>query len=190
MTDNRPYRKLDIRAFAHHGSSASGTIALHELDRLAEEVISGTDTSALLIEWRIHAEERSNGAGLDEPWLLCEASATLPLVCQRCLDGMPTTLRTHQWFRFVATEAQAEEEDAVAEEDVLALAGPIDVFQLIEDDLLMALPPIAAHTQCAPPAKPQVEDPAFEAALTERKNPFAALGDLVAPKRGSGDREQ
>lgn len=188
MDNLAPFRKLDVVAFARHDGNASGTLALTELPRLATELSAGADPRTILVDWQIRAELRSNAADEALPWLLCEASVHLPLQCQRCLDGVDTRLTTHQWFRFVDSEERADLEDEEAQEDVLALSGPIDVFQLIEDDLLMALPPVAKHADCDAPGATEVKDAAFDAASATQSHPFAKLGSLPrGPGRSGGE---
>ena len=48
-------------------------------------------------------------------------------------------------FRFVADEATAEALDEECDEDLLALGREFDLRELIEDELLMALPVVPRH---------------------------------------------
>jgi uncharacterized protein len=81
-------------------------------------------------------------------------------------------------FRFVASEEMAEEQDEEAEEDVLALDPEFSLIDLIEDEVLMALPLVPLHEECPVEVKLAVEDAGFEAASIEKRNPFAVLAKL------------
>lgn len=175
--------RLDIPRFAARNGQIQRSSALSDFARLAAELPPGADPQTITVHWQIAAELRRNDAGQTSPWLHCQAEVTLPLACQRCLESVPTSVRTDQWFRFVATEAQAEIEDEEAEEDVLALEQPLDVLTLLEDDLLMALPTQVAHPQCAHPAAPaQPEAPT--------RRPFAQLAQLLSQPIGQGGTRQ
>jgi uncharacterized protein len=54
-------------------------------------------------------------------------------------------------LRFVADEATAEALDAESEDDVLALPRRLDLHDLVEDELLLALPLVPMHTTCPVP---------------------------------------
>ncbi|RZS33409.1 YceD family protein [Corticibacter populi] len=176
-------KRLDVKAFAQAGEDATGTTPLADFPRLAEESVR--PAPAQPVHWRLHGELRHTAAGDAQPWLLAEASTRLPLQCQRCLEPVDTPIETHQWFRFVATEEQAEQEDELADEDVLALDGPLNMQQVIEDDMLLALPEVPLHDNCQPPAALQQETEGFAEAGSTRRNPFAQLAGLRGgPARG------
>jgi uncharacterized protein len=114
----------------------------------------------------------------EEPqtWLHLQARTTVWLACQRCLAPLRLDLAVEQPIRVVRGEAQAEALDADSDHDVLALAPVIDLRQLIEDELLLALPIVPRHDACPAPARPAPEDSAGD----ETPHPFAALARLKA----------
>ena len=87
-------------------------------------------------------------------------------------------------FRFVASEAIAEQEDEESEEDVLVTSKAFDLLELIEDELLMAAPLVPMHTVCPQPLKLQAVDPEFVELPQDKPNPFAVLQQLK--KKGPG----
>ncbi|MFC3217232.1 hypothetical protein [Comamonas sp. JC664] len=58
-------------------------------------------------------------------------------------------------------EATAAALDDESEEDVLVLAPQIDALELIEDELLMALPMVPMHEVCPVDVKAGVRHPGF-----------------------------
>jgi uncharacterized protein len=112
------------------------------------------------------------------------ASASIPLVCQRCMGVVDTPLEVDQWYRFVATEDIAMAEDDESEEDLLVMEPQFDLLAVLEDELLMALPLVPMHDEC--PVAPRMQ--AGEDALAseagaagqkdEKPNPFAVLAQL------------
>jgi uncharacterized protein len=112
----------------------------------------------------------------------------VPLECQRCLDTVDTPLEIDRHFVFVANEEAAaaldEDED---EADVLVLSRHFDLIELIEDELLLALPVVPRHDSCPRALTPggSVAPTAIEPPpVDERPNPFAVLATLKAPKDG------
>ena len=69
-------------------------------------------------------------------------------------------------------------EDEASEEDVLVTARDFNLLELVEDELLMALPVVPKHAVCPDPVKLQVADPDFVDTVQEKPNPFAVLEQL------------
>ena len=143
-------RRLDARAFAQAAGHLQGELALTELQRLGDDLHEQTDASAVLpVSWSARADMRDATDGsAAQPWLHLQAGATLPLTCQRCLGPVDTEVLVDRWFRFVADEAAAEAQDDDSEEDLLALEPRPDLLDVLEDELLMALPLVPMHEVC------------------------------------------
>ncbi len=166
---------VDIAAFAKQGGEASGVWPLTALDRLCGEAHTEAKPAASQhAEWRAIGETRARRGGEPQIWLHMECDARLGLVCQRCLQPVDTAVHAQRSFQFVADEALAAEIDADSEEDVLALSRTLNLIELVEDELLLALPLVPRHPTCPQPLKqPDDAEP-----LEERANPFAVLGEL------------
>jgi uncharacterized protein len=61
---------------------------------------------------------------------------------------------------------------------VLVLAKTFNLLELVEDELLMAMPPVAKHDVCPKAVKLQAVDADFAEEPTEKPNPFAVLQQL------------
>ncbi len=171
---------MDVTAFAQSASEIAGQHLLSKYERLMQETKGlGPDRT---INWGARGELRTDPAGTDQVWLHVTVDASLPLVCQRCLGPVDIAVAVNRSFRFVGSEEAAEAQDEDAEEDVLALSPDFNLFDLIEDEVLMALPVVPRHETCPVEVKLAVADPAFEAALTEKRNPFAVLAKLQGGK--------
>jgi uncharacterized protein len=166
---------VDIAAFAKQRGDASGVWPLAALDRLCDEAHTDAKPAAgQQVEWRVTGETRARRGGDLQIWLHMECDARLGLVCQRCLQPVDTAVHAQRSFQFVTDEALAAEIDANSEEDVLALSRTLNLIELVEDELLLALPLVPRHPTCPQPLKqPDAAEP-FE----ERANPFALLGEL------------
>lgn len=148
--------------------------------RLAAEA---ADAESRLVRWSAQAEWRravaapgKDAAQAPVLWLHLSASTELPVVCQRCLTPVVEPLEVARWFRFVADEASADAEDEDSEEDVLVFQPAFNLVELIEDELIMALPLVPMHEVC-PTALPTSVGPLIEDAPA-RPNPFAVLQQI------------
>ncbi|MBD3893272.1 YceD family protein [Hydrogenophaga sp.] len=177
---NRPER-LDVRTLAQAGVGLRGQEPLLRFDRLSEGFSAeAAALAAGVVDWQAHGELRPAATGGQAAvWLRLQVHAAVPLCCQRCLTPVSIELQVDRWFRFVPNEASAAAEDDACEEDLLALEPPLNLYELLEDELLLALPLVPLHDVCPAPLLPVAD----AAALTgpadgARKNPFAALAAL------------
>lgn len=168
--------RLDVRAFAKAGATLSGQDSLVAYPRLLEE--AGGQGGERPLQWEARGEMRRDAAGFAQVWLFLRAAVSLPLTCQRCLGPADIEVTVDRAFRFVASEEQAEAEDEEAEEDVLVLSRDFNLRELVEDEVLMALPLVPRHEVCPGTVKLAVQDEDFEAAQAAKPNPFAALAGL------------
>ncbi len=173
--------RLDVKAFAQAGTVLSGRDLLSKYARLHAE--TGGQGGDRFVQWEARGEMRTDAGGFAQIWLHLKAAVNLPLTCQRCLGSADIEVAADRAFRFVATEAQAESEDEEAEEDVLVLSRDFDLYALVEDELLMALPLVPRHEVCPTAVKLAAQDADFEAASAAKPNPFAALAGLKGDKR-------
>jgi len=177
--DLDPHR-LDVLAFASARGEMAGDWPAGRLTRLVAATLApGDGTARPAVGWRTIGERRVlSGAGL-QPSLAISADTAVTLECQRCLQPMRVPLHADRRIFFVEGEAAAEALDAESEDDVLALTPALDLADLIEDELLLAMPLVPRHARCPEPLpRAFIED---DPAIDPADNPFAALAAL---KRG------
>lgn len=105
-----------------------------------------------------------------ESLLRLAASGILPLACQRCLESVPFDLDVDSLLELVPEGAEMSQEELEDDtRDFLPVVRDLDVAELVEDEILLALPVAPRHERCGLPG-------AAEAG--ERGNPFAALAEL------------
>ena len=173
-------RRLDPRNFAEQAGRLGGDEPLGAFARLAAETQGrGADHR---VTWAARGELRNPQHVNPQVWLHLQANAVLPLICQRCLGQVDVPVPVDRSFRFVADESAALAQDDAAEEDLLALSASFDLVELVEDELLMAMPVVPRHEACPVPVKLAVADADFEAVAEERENPFAVLQKLRLAK--------
>jgi uncharacterized protein len=165
---------IDTQDFCRRADVASGSLPVAGLARLAAMLVSTQGALA----WRLagRSDLRADGSRLS--FLSLGADGRLAMRCVRCLEPIDVELEVERDYRMVATEAQAELEDADEDDfDVLVSSRQLRLDELIEDEAIMALPPAPRHEDCSAPALAAgaagdgSADPA-------PPNPFASLAGL------------
>jgi uncharacterized protein len=168
-------QRLDVVAFAEDAAELSGRTPLQAFARLAAEARAAADAHE--VSWSAQGELRNAGHLDPQAWLHLHAQASVPMVCQRCMEPVEVPLEVERSFRFVADETVAAAEDDESDEDLLVTSREFDLPALIEDELLMEVPVVPRHDICPVPLPMSSADAAYEEA-PEPVNPFAALKAL------------
>ena len=169
-------RRLDVAAAAAASAHFDGRWPLSELTRLADDAPAQVDQPVV---WSARFSQRREVAGTAQVWLQLHAQARVSRECQRCLQPVLLTLNLDRAFRFAPTEDEAAALDAESEDDVLVLSRQFNLQELIEDELLLALPIVPMHEHCPTPLVATTPQPPGEDVAPA--HPFAALAAL---KRG------
>ncbi len=181
MNNRRDPRQIDIAALCREGESLDGRLALADLHRLGAGLFDVVDAGADNA-WSAQASHKPVAGAEPERWLHLHAQAEVTLQCQRCLQPLRQPLVVDRRYRFVRSEQEAERLDEEIEDDVLTLVPRLDLLDLLEDELILALPIVPRHDGACPqplplPANPANDEPA--------PNPFAKLAALrSSPPRG------
>jgi len=182
MKDRFDPRAIELLAFCRSGVTLQGKWPQAGLQRLAGS-LAGAGPDAVPVAWSASGELRPVAGGEPETWLHLKAATTVALQCQRCLQAMTEALQVDRHFRFVRGEAEAARLDEVSEDDVLELPPRLDLQELVEDELILALPLVPRHERCPTPLP--VGDEAEAPGEAPAPHPFAALAALR--RRGPGD---
>jgi uncharacterized protein len=180
MDKNFDLKHFNVKAFARDGMSVQGHQSLAYFERLSDLALfdEGLNEPVPQVSWSLAGEMVPVMGGEAEIWLHLTAEVNLPMQCQRCMGPVLLEVFSDQSFRFVADELTAEAQDDESEEDLLVLAPELDVWELIEDELIMSAPIVPKHEICPATVTMSVADAAFEEALEAKPNPFAALVQL------------
>ena len=104
-------------------------------------------------------------------------SASLQLRCSRCSGLFSEPLDVDTTLTLVETEE--DEERLLADcEPVLILHDELPLYQLIEDELLLALPMMPRCAACEAEVEHAAPQVLGEAVETEQRSPFAVLKNL------------
>jgi uncharacterized protein len=176
--------RLDVEAFIKAEEALASAWPLGELPRLQEASMPGAESAVdRRVDWQARGELRAQRAGEPERWLRLTARVSLPLQCQRCLQPVETPIEVDRMIRFVRGEEAAAELDEQIDDDVLALQRSLDLRELIEDELLLALPLVPRHDVCPAPLPMTAGEIEASAPSEDAAHPFAALAALKRDKR-------
>jgi uncharacterized protein len=167
--------RLDPWRFADLGKEIGGELPLETFSRLSACLLKPAGNVSFRLAFGRDPERRAILGG----WL----KAVLSLQCQRCLEevNLPVDIRLSVVFVRGLDEAEMLPDDL---EPCLIEDGQVVFRDLLEDELLLALPQVAMHDPgaCHPPAQGVAEKAPIERSGQERENPFAALAELKRNK--------
>jgi uncharacterized protein len=150
--------------------SFEGQIALSDLKRLGE-LIPLEDVGAQ--ERYIDVSFEFLRHELDVPMVAGRLKTSLELLCQRCLKPLEYPMVVD--FRLMI-DAIDEMVEHSSDDTLYSDGGYIDISEVVEDELILALPLVAMHEDIACNENWQVAE--LQAETPIRENPFAVLQQL------------
>lgn len=167
MSARLPVRLNPVKE-CQRNAEYTGQIPLVQMKRLAA-LLQAADTSA-------HCDLRFSTQGRRCYRLEGQLRAELQLECQRCLQPLAFKVQRELRLALVQSEAQVGQIDK-SWDPVLLVEETLGILELIEDELILALPDVPMHAesekcQLSGWAADELED--FE---KKPEKPFAALAD-------------
>jgi uncharacterized protein len=152
----------------------SGQIPLIKFPRLESSLTSSEETVEYSLEFKRVMRRRVAISGT--------LSTRLNIECQRCMSPMQFPLVVE--FELIVTAGPEEAKLLPDGVDSLVVLEDENVnpLEILEDELILALPLVAMHDLDACKAKPKIEaindEIVFEEEEPEKENPFAILAQL------------
>ncbi len=170
-------RFLDPRKLADQGGTIRGDISVGELPRLREFRESQQENVAVDLAFCRDEEGHHCVHG--------SVATRLVVQCQRCLE--PLTLDLDARVTLALAWGDDQMKALPSEYDPwLINADQMPLADLLEEEILLALPAVAVHEHCPHGLMEEnAEDPSEDETETEKENPFAVLAQLK-----KGDREE
>lgn len=174
-----PPRALALFDFARSGGVLQGRVEWRLMPRL-KALLSGPHEGLPPVVWSLRGDLRERMGLRPQPMVYLQVQAELPLVCQRCLHDMLYPIDETVEFRLVADEPALTQAELEAEDEALPASEPVNVLDLIEDQLILALPIVPMHDHCP---QEEASEPAsansVDEEADERQHPFAHLRELM-----------
>ena len=163
---------IDSGEFAREGLSLSGEIALRDLQRVLGSVQSDTGVIRYALQGGVDKLQRR--------YLRLSVTGEVSLLCQRCMLPFAFAIDSDSLLTLFDNEIDI---DAASEQDE-TLEGILasreqSVVDLIEDEILLALPLAPKHDVCAPDGNSD--------SVAKKPNPFAVLQQLKVNKQADPD---
>lgn len=153
---------IDSQAFARQAGSLQGELPIVSLARVLDLLVDAAGVLAYRVDGQLGPRNRSQ--------LLLRVDGTLSVCCQRCLEPIAYVVAIRSLLEFVPDEEELTQEEIEDDsKDFLPAQEEFDVVALIEDEIILDLPPAPRHERCALPAA---------AKGTEAASPFAVLKAL------------
>ena len=171
--------EVDPFRLATREEHLQGTIPLKQMKRLISALLSGEGDVMIDVTFSVDFNQVVLLTG--------KIKTDAKLICQRCMGEMDLPIAIDFQLAFVRSEAEMErlpeEYEATLIEDT-----PIMLSDIIEDEILLALPPIPKHLDenCSSDVvtegwnSQQIEETNTES--VERVNPFDVLASLKTDK--------
>jgi len=161
---------IDGFEFATAGATQEGTLPIGSFPRLQDVLVSDKGEAAYTL--RGVRDERGRLA------LRLQVRATLQLRCQRCLGGVAHEADTDEILVLAASQAEIDADPITVDAPSRVVGGKeMAVRDLVEDELILALPYAARHEDCE--ASPEGRDAEHERAA---RSPFAGLRGMMQRK--------
>ena len=129
---------IDNISFAKKSESLQGKIAVASLERVRESLASSQGEIEFRLQGTLDIRRRPN--------LKLAIAGEVRLICQRCLEEFPHKLELAS--RIVLVMSETELPDLGAEDpdiDMVVASGKMNVRDLLEDEIILALPLAPKH---------------------------------------------
>lgn len=184
-------RHIDPRKFAQQGLSINGEVTLSALERLVPLLASVRGEVQSDLDFSVDEQGIRVVDGVID--------AKLELVCQRCLGACEQSLSLPIRLGIVWNDEQAARLTKARDPWLLADEGQTDIYQMIEEELILGLPIVAYHeSDCVASSLYQageIEETGKTGQATnlvenETTNPFQALQSLKETLQSKADKKK
>ena len=164
---------VEVRTLAARSRTVEGVVDCARMPRLSAAIVAADGPA------RVNARFSRDEEGRFVVSL--DVEIPVQVACQRCLQPLPLTLVSSSQLAALWNDEQAAH--LPVRYDPLVTGEETDLWQVVEDDLLLALPPFSYHDNIACAEGTAVEPPAVQSLTEEdtpktRENPFSVLAAL------------
>lgn len=173
VSDSQLPEQIDPFRLVRQKRILVGTIEFGRMLRLSPLLSSA--------EGQAHIELEFGTDEMSVKFVRGEVVADIPLTCQRCMQPLIFPVRTPMALGFVTQQAEADAMPSCYD-PLLVEHVPIPLLDMVEDELLLALPVVATHEPGACTAAVKMQESVEPTPAPKRENPFAVLARLKAKK--------
>lgn len=152
---------FDPFEFAEKKRRIKGSVPLARMDRVRGSLLDETGDTNIDLEFRREGRVAT---------LTGRVEADLVLQCQCCMEALRWPVRSAVQLGLAGSLEEADRLPEGFEPLLVEPGAAVALVDLVQDELLLAIPAIPQHSECGPP-KPQNASAAVE-------HPFAVLAQL------------
>jgi uncharacterized protein len=130
---------IDSLEFARSGGEMRGEVQVAELGRLADSLYDHSGNLRYALVGQTDGHQR--------PRLRLAVNGTISLKCQRCLGNLPYQVAMDSSLLVLGETADSATSVEIDELDAVAADSAMDVWSLVEDEVLLALPIAPRHPE-------------------------------------------
>jgi uncharacterized protein len=161
MLDHLP-DLIDPYEFAEKRRRIKGALPLSGMDRLSNAILNPGDTVTIDLEFKMEGRFAA---------VVGKVESALALRCQCCLEALDWQVRSEVRLGVVRSIDEADILPAGFEPLLMESEAALAVRNLVEDELLLAIPVVPQHPDCRLPHQPaKIPEP--------KRHPFADLAQL------------
>lgn len=171
MTTGALPHTVEVRTLAAREVCLQGTVSVERMPRLSQAIIGADGPAAADVQFRRDEEGRY--------LIVLKVAMPVQVACQRCLEPMSLALSADTVLAALWSDDQAPH--LPSRYDPLVTEAETDLWQVVEDELLLALPPFSYHDHAcgeAIEAPPSETDTDTQTGGGEKDNPFSVLAAL------------
>lgn len=173
MTHGALPRSVEVRTLAARNVVIEGPVEVTRMPRLSSAITEAPEPAFVKCDFQRDEEGRYLAS--------VEVVMRVVVPCQRCMGAMTVDLTSSSLLAAVWTDEQAQA--LPARYDPLITEGETDLWQLVEDELLLALPPFSYHgdEQCGVKTGRAISTVTADVdavPVEEKVNPFSVLAAL------------
>lgn len=169
MNDQQIPQRLDPFKQVGAGAEMKGSISLNSLKRL-EGLLADSD-GKVSVHLHFYRDEQRMSV------VSGEISAVLSLICQRCLGLEKVNIEGS--FLFALLRSEDDVDNLPDNYEPLVLDNPeIDLYGLVEEELILALPIVFYHSEGCQPLNGKTTFGDQANGNEQKQNPFAVLEKL------------
>ena len=163
-------KRIDAKRLAASDGLLEGKTTCQPAGRLAGLIIA--------CEGDIDVSLQFGRGSMGELQVSGQIRGVVSMDCQRCLEPVSIALDCQVALVLVESEEAASRlPDSV--DSLVSPDGTVDLLELVEDELILALPIVPRHDSCKAAYEPgELTDSAATEESVNEKNPFAVLKDL------------
>ena len=137
--------EIEPLRLARQKQTLAGVLNIAALKRLCLDLADDAGEVNVQLEFGFDASNK--------PYVVGQFNAEVVLTCERCMEAMPFHIQVNNMMGIVKHEHQIDDIPESYEPWLIGEDGPVFLADMIEEELILALPLVAKHESACIPAE-------------------------------------